>query len=76
MPPPAISPDQILDYAPKQKARIVSVDANVVAYFGDMFAGLRKGLSRKPPPETRLTEALAKPDHTNQSHTAGAHSRS
>lgn len=44
MPPPAVSPDQILDHAPKVKARIVKVDANVAAYFGDLFFGLRKGL--------------------------------
>lgn len=41
--PPAISPDQILDYAPR-KARIVRVDANVVAYFGDMLHSLSSRL--------------------------------
>ena len=40
MPPPAVSPDQILDYAPRG-SRIVRVDANVVAYFGDLFQALR-----------------------------------
>jgi hypothetical protein len=44
MPPPAVSPDQILDHAPKTKARIVKVDANVAAYFGDLFHAMRKGL--------------------------------
>lgn len=43
MPPPAISPDQILDGAPR-KARVVHVDANVVAYFGDLFHAFRVGL--------------------------------
>lgn len=42
--PPAISPDQILDYAPR-KARVLRVDANVVAYFGDMLHSLRGSLS-------------------------------
>jgi hypothetical protein len=44
MPPPPISPDQILDYAPRNKARIVEVDANVAAYFGDLFKEMREGL--------------------------------
>jgi hypothetical protein len=44
MPPPAISPDQILDYAPRNKARIVEIDANVAAYFGDLFRDMREGL--------------------------------
>jgi hypothetical protein len=38
--PPAISPDQILEHAPR-KARILRVDANVLAYFGDMFHAVR-----------------------------------
>ena len=44
MPPPPVSPDQILDYAPRNKARIVEVDANVAAYFGDLFRDMREGL--------------------------------
>lgn len=43
MPPPAISPDQILDYAPRG-ARVVSMDANVIAYFGDLFQAFRSSL--------------------------------
>ncbi len=39
--PPSISPDQILDYAPR-KARILRVDANVLAYFGDMIHAMRQ----------------------------------
>jgi hypothetical protein len=46
MPPPAVSPDQIRDYAPIKRARIVEVDANVAAYFGDLFRELRKGLQQ------------------------------
>jgi hypothetical protein len=41
--PPAISPDQILDYAPR-KARVVRVDANTIAYFGDLFHAMRQSL--------------------------------
>ena len=42
--PPAISPDQILDHAPR-KARILRMDANVVAYFGDMLHGLKTSVA-------------------------------
>ena len=34
------SPDQILDYAPRHP-RPLRLDANVVAYFGDMIQNLR-----------------------------------
>lgn len=44
MPPPAISPDQIRDYAPRG-VRPLRIDANVVAYFGDLFAQFRQGLA-------------------------------
>lgn len=44
MPPPAVSPDQILDYAPRTH-RIVRVEANVAAYFADMFAAIRHTLT-------------------------------
>jgi hypothetical protein len=48
MPPPAVSPDQILDYAPRGH-RIVRVEANVAAYFADMFTALRHTLSAASP---------------------------
>ena len=48
MPPPAITPEQISDYAPKVRQRVVRVDANVIAYFGDLFASLRQGLTGDP----------------------------
>jgi hypothetical protein len=47
-PPPAVSPDQILDHAPR-KARVIRLDANVVAYFGDMLLGLRSAIAPAPP---------------------------
>ncbi len=50
MTPPAISPDQILDHAPR-KARILRVDANAIAYFGDLFhsfkVAMRQSVSAK-----------------------------
>jgi hypothetical protein len=48
LPPPAVSPDQILDHAPR-KARVIRLDANVVAYFGDMLLGLRSAIAPAPP---------------------------
>jgi hypothetical protein len=47
MPPPAVSPDQILDYAPRG-SRIVRVDSNVVAYFGDLFQAFRTAVASRP----------------------------
>jgi hypothetical protein len=38
-----VSPDQILDYAPRG-SRVVQMDANVVAYFGDLFQAFRSSL--------------------------------
>ena len=43
MEPPAVSPDQILDHAPR-KARVLRVDANTIAYFGDMFHSFKVAL--------------------------------
>ena len=39
------SPDQILDAAPK-KTKEVNVDANVVAYFGDLLMAWKAAVSR------------------------------
>lgn len=77
MPPPPISPDQILDYAPRQKARIVQVDANVAAYFGDLFRDLRTGLrdaalTTSSPSSKNLQEFV----HKAPSGTGGARNRS
>jgi len=65
MPPPPITPETILETAPK-KTRKIQVDANVVAYFGDMLHALRKGVSA----------GLEKSAHTVQSNTASAQNRS
>lgn len=57
MPPPAVSPDQILDYAPRG-SRVVQMDANVVAYFGDLFQAFRSSLQDLSAP---ASAAAAKP---------------
>ena len=48
MPPPAVTAEQIEEYAPRMPARTLKVDANVAAYFGDLFHALRVGLSKAP----------------------------
>ena len=62
-------PDQILEAAPKD-TRVIRVEGNVIAYFGDFFQawkeGIRKGLSANP-------EKCA---HTTPTSTASAHNRS
>jgi len=40
---PTSSPEYILEYDPREK-RIIKVEANVVAYFGDLFHALRMAL--------------------------------
>jgi hypothetical protein len=59
--PPPVTPEEILETAPK-KTRVLCVDANVVAYFGDLLSAMRKGLS----------EGLANSVRTGQSNTASA----
>jgi hypothetical protein len=51
--PPPIHPDSILEYEPKV-SRIIKVDANVIAYFGDFFHAFREGFRKSPSvaPET------------------------
>lgn len=62
MPPPAVSPDQILDYAPRTH-RIVRVEANVAAYFADMFAAIRSTLTDAPR-SAQLSTARKAPSNT------------
>lgn len=40
---PTSTPEYILEYNPREK-RVVKVEANVVAYFGDLFHALRAAL--------------------------------
>jgi hypothetical protein len=67
MPPPNISPDTILETAPKTN-RILKVDANVIAYFGDFFLSVERGL--------RVSAAPLKPAHTAPKYTASSQNRS
>ena len=41
---PTSTPEYILDYDPRER-RVIKVEANVVAYFGDLFHALRAALS-------------------------------
>ena len=43
--PPPITPEAILDAAPK-KTRVLRLDANVIAYFGDLFHAWKVGMKR------------------------------
>jgi hypothetical protein len=63
--PPAVSPDQILDYAPRG-SRILRIDANIVAYFGDLFQSFR----------STTTAILASRDHKAPTNTASSRNRS
>jgi hypothetical protein len=63
--PPPVTPEQILDYAPRHP-RVLRVDANVAAYFGDLFHNMRTGLSACP----------RKSDHKAPSGTGAAPGRS
>jgi len=71
--PPSITgmltPDDILEKAPKGP-RIIKMEANVIAYFGDLFQAMRQGIKQtlSAPP---LTTA-----HTAPSNTASAHNLS
>lgn len=43
--PPPVTPEQILTYGTQQQ-RPLHLDANVVAYFGDLLGGLARSTSR------------------------------
>ena len=40
------TPDDIIEHAPKTP-RVIKVEANVIAYFGDMFHALRQSIYKK-----------------------------
>ena len=42
---PTSTPEYILEYDPREK-RVIKVEANVVAYFGDLFHALRSALTK------------------------------
>jgi hypothetical protein len=67
--PYTMTPDDILENAPKGP-RIIKIEANVVAYFGDLFQAMKQGIKHtlSAPPSTS--------GHTAPSNTASAHSQS
>jgi hypothetical protein len=67
--PSGVTPEQIADNAPKQ-TRIIAVEANVIAYFGDFFHAWKKGIRQG------IIAGPAKSGHTTPSNTASARSRS
>lgn len=42
---PTSTPEYILEYEPRE-GRVIKVEANVVAYFGDLFNALRAALTK------------------------------
>ena len=69
MPPPPIQPDSILEYVPKAD-RVLKVDANVIAYFGDLFHAFQEGLRQSPNASPQRSV------HTSPASTASAHNPS
>ena len=63
------TPDEILDAAPKG-TRVIQVEANVVAYFGDFFHAWKEGVKKQ------LIYGPVKSGHTAPSSTASAQSPS
>jgi nitrogenase molybdenum-iron protein alpha/beta subunit len=62
-----MTPDEILDAAPTT-TRLIKMEANVIAYFGDFFHAWRQGVRRE------ITAGPAMSVHTTPSNTASAHS--
>jgi hypothetical protein len=54
--PSAVTPDAILEYSPTA-SRVLKVDANVIAYFGDYFHAFRQGLIAAPASSVRIDPA-------------------
>lgn len=67
--PSNISPEQIMDTAPK-KNRVIAVEANVIAYFGDFFHDWKEGIKRG------IIVGPVKSGHTDPVNTASAQSPS
>jgi hypothetical protein len=73
MPPPAVLPETILECAPTE-SRVLKVDANVIAYFGDYFHAFQTGLRQAK--RSTLSAAPASSAHTAPANTASDRSRS
>ena len=62
-----VTPDEILETAPKG-ARVIRVEANVVAYFGDFFHAWKESVKRE-------ITCAPKTGHSTPINTASAQSR-
>ena len=67
--PPPVTPEHILENAPRA-SRVLKIDVNVIAYFGDLFHAIQEGLKQG------INEAPATSARTNRSNTASARNRS
>ena len=63
-----MTPDEILDAAPTE-TRLIKMEANVIAYFGDFFHAWKQGLKQE------ITDGPARSVHTAPSNTSSAHSQ-
>jgi hypothetical protein len=63
------TPDNIIEHAPKTP-RVIKVEANVIAYFGDMFHALRQSIHKK------ISEDPVMSVRTNPLNTASVRNRS
>jgi len=54
--PPPIQPESILEYVPKA-SRVLKLEANIIAYFGDLFYAFQQGLSASPVTSARKAPA-------------------
>jgi hypothetical protein len=63
-----MTPDEILDAAPTN-TRLIKMEANVIAYFGDFFHAWKQGIKRE------IICGPAKSDHKAPSNTSSAHSQ-
>ena len=74
--PCELTPDQILDVA-KRQSRPLHLEANTVAYFGQLFYSIRQGLQGSNGPDAqRLSAAPQKSARTSPAGTASARNRS
>ena len=67
--PGMLTPDDILDNAPKGP-RVIKMEANVVAYFGDLFQAMKQGIKQS------LISGPSTSVHKAPTNTASAHNPS
>ena len=68
--PSAVTPDAFLDYSPTG-SRVLKVDANVIAYFGDYFHAFCQGMRNA----VELTVAPVSPFRKDPSNIASSRNR-